>query len=249
MSIIEILLFGLVIIIAHFLEAITGFGCTVLALPFCIAITGVKITVPVLTVIGWLLALYIIIIDWKSIIFKEYLKILGFVILGLPIGMRIFDVLPETPLKILLGIFMLIVSIRGLIISFMPEKDNVSPNHGSKVGKWLLNFCLFCGGVIHGAFSSGGPFIIIYATKALPNKSNFRVTLSALWITLNSVVIIKNFMIGIMTKEVINLTIWMIPFLIVGMVLGNMAHKRIDGSSFNKIVYGALLISGIFMFV
>lgn len=249
MSIIEILLFGLVIIVAHFLEAITGFGCTVLALPFSIAIMDVKIVVPVLTVIGWLLALYIVIIDYKSIVFKEYLKILGFVIIGLPIGMKLFDILPETPLKIFLGIFMLIVSIRGLITSFIPEKVNIGPVHERGIRKWIMNFCLFCGGIIHGAFSSGGPFIVIYATKALSNKSNFRVTLSALWLTLNSIVIIKNFITGIMTEKVINLSLWMIPFLIIGMILGNIAHKRISGSSFTKFVYGALLISGLFMFV
>jgi hypothetical protein len=35
MSIFFIILFGLVVLSTHFLEGITGFGCTVLALPFC----------------------------------------------------------------------------------------------------------------------------------------------------------------------------------------------------------------------
>lgn len=231
-----IILFGLVIIATHFLEGITGFGCTVLALPFCIAIAGVKTAVPVLTFIGWNLALYIVIVDWKSIIFKEYLKILLFVIIGLPFGMWLFDALPEAPLKILLGIFMIIVSARGLIVSFI-SKSNVPVKQGSKFVKWLLNICLFFGGVIHGAFSSGDPFIEIYATRVLPNKSNFRATLCALWVTLNGVMIIKNFTIGVMTVEVIHLILWMMPFLVLAMIIGNRAHQKIRGNNFVKVVY------------
>lgn len=247
MDIIGIVLFGLVIIATHFLEGITGFGCTVLALPFCIAIAGVKTAVPVLTFMGWLLALYIVIIDWKSIVFKEYLKILAFVIIGLPIGMWLFNTLPEAPLKIVLGIFMVIVSVRGLIASYISRK-NTAVKQDNKIVKWLLNVCLVSGGVIHGAFSSGGPFIVIYAMRALPSKSNFRVTLCALWVTLNSVIIIKNFATGIMTSEVLRMIAWMIPFLVIAMIVGNKAHKRIKGHVFVKVVFLVLLVSGIFMF-
>lgn len=196
---------------------------------------------------GWLLALYIVIIDWKSIVFKEYLKILVFVIIGLPIGMWLFATLPEAPLKIVLGVFMVIVSIRGLIASFIC-KENIVAKQDSKIVKWLLNVCLVSGGVIHGAFSSGGPFIVIYATRALPSKSNFRATPCALWVTLNSVIIIKNFATGIMTSEVLRLIAWMIPFLALAMIVGNMAHKRIKGHVFVKVVFLVLLVSGIFMF-
>ena len=41
-------LLGWVVLITHFLEGITGFGCTVLALPFAILLVGTKQAVPVL---------------------------------------------------------------------------------------------------------------------------------------------------------------------------------------------------------
>jgi uncharacterized membrane protein YfcA len=103
MDILRTILFGLVVVVTHFVEGITGFGCTVLALPFAISLAGVKITVPVLVVVAWLLALYIIIVDFKNIVWKEYLVIVSFVILGLPIGMWMFGNLPESELKKLLG--------------------------------------------------------------------------------------------------------------------------------------------------
>ena len=45
---------------------------------------------------------------------KQFIKITALMILGLPIGMWLFDVIPERPLKVALGIFMIYVGIKGL---------------------------------------------------------------------------------------------------------------------------------------
>lgn len=44
-------LFGIVVLMTHFVEGITGFGSTALALPFCIMLVGMKTAVPVLIVL------------------------------------------------------------------------------------------------------------------------------------------------------------------------------------------------------
>ncbi len=237
---------GAVVLLAHFLEGITGFGCTVIALPFCIALIGVKTAVPVLTILGWLLALVIVIIDRKSIVVKEYFKILGCVIVGLPVGIFLFASLPEAPLKILLGVFMILVAVGGLYKSFSAKAGSF--NFESKLGKIVMNVMLVMGGVIHGAFSSGGPFIVVYATRKLTDKSAFRATLSAIWLTLNSIIIGANLLHGSYSKEVFDILAVMVPFLIGGMIAGNIAHKKIDGGTFTKMVYSVLLVSGVFMF-
>ncbi|SHH63058.1 sulfite exporter TauE/SafE family protein [Clostridium grantii] len=243
MTLVPILLFGIVVLITHFIEGITGFGCTVLALPFCVLLVGIKSAVPVLVILAWILALYVIIIDFKNIIWKEFTRIVVFVGIGLPIGMILFSKLPESILKSILGVFMILVSIRGLYTSFKPSTKTLSLN------KYVMNFILFLGGIIHGAFGSGGPFIVIYAAKALPNKSNFRATICLLWLSLNSVIIVKNISVGAITPDVLKLLLFTIPFLVVGMLLGNKAHNTIDEKIFIKVVYGVLLISGFFMFL
>lgn len=243
MDILTIILFGLVVIITHFLEGITGFGCTVLALPFCTALVGIKKAVPVLVILAWILALYVIVVDFKSIKWNEFLKIVFFVGLGLPIGMLLFSFFPEDMLKRILGVFMIIVALRGLYICFSNNMRDIWIN------KYILDFILFLGGIIHGAFGSGGPFVVIYATRALPEKSSFRATLCILWFTLNSIIIFKDISSGIIGLSNLNLLIWAIPFLIVGMILGNIAHHRVKDTIFTRIVYAVLLASGIFMLV
>lgn len=237
-----VFLFGLVVLVTHFLEGITGFGCTVLALPFCVMLVGVKTAVPVLTVLSLILSSYIVIIDYKNIVWKSYIKIASFVGLGLPIGMLLFSFLPEEILKKILGVFMILVASRGIYFAFN-ERAKVK-----EIGNRMLNFILFLGGIIHGAFSAGGPFVVIYATQALKNKSNFRATLSTLWVTLNSIIIIKIAMSGAFTPVVMKYFGWSVPFLLAGMLLGNWAHKRIEDRVFTKVVFLVLLVAGFFMF-
>jgi uncharacterized protein len=237
-----IFLFGLVVLVTHFLEGITGFGCTVLALPFCVMLVGVKTAVPVLTVLSLILSSYIVIIDYKNIVWKSYIKIASFVGLGLPIGMLLFSFLPEDILKKILGVFMIMVASRGIYFAFN-ERAKVK-----EIGNRMLNFILFLGGIIHGAFSAGGPFVVIYATQALKNKSNFRATLSTLWVTLNSIIIIKIALSGAFTPVVMKYFGWSVPFLLAGMLLGNWAHKRIEDRVFTKVVFLVLLVAGFFMF-
>jgi uncharacterized membrane protein YfcA len=238
-----LILFGLVVLITHFLEGITGFGCTVLALPFCTMLVGLKTAVPTLIVLAWLLALYVIIVDHKNIVWKQYLKILCLLMLGLPIGIFLFSRMPEHILRVILGVFMLTVASRGIYVSFRRGAKKLN------VPGFLMNAVLFAGGIIHGAFGSSGPFVVIYAAKYLPDKSNFRATLCMLWFTLNTVIIAQKFASHAMTMPVMQTLLVSLPFLAAGMLLGNAAHGRINAGMFTKLIYFVLFVSGIFMFI
>jgi uncharacterized membrane protein YfcA len=235
------LLMGCVILFSHFLEGITGFGCTVLALPFAIMLVGTKQAVPVLMSLALMLALYIVIVSRKKIVWPEYFKIIGFASLGLPIGMATFSYVNESVLKAILGVFMVVVSLRGLL-SFVVNLNE------TKLPQWVLNTLLAVGGFIHGVFSSGGPLVVIYARKALPDKSNFRATVSLLWLTLNTVMLTQGVISGRMTPEILEIIAVCVPFFIVGALSGNWAHTHIKDRYFSQIVYVVLLISGLFMF-
>jgi uncharacterized membrane protein YfcA len=243
MSTITIVLFCLVVLITHFLGSVTGNGCTVLALPFAIMLTGIKIAKPVLTICGLLLCLYVVIVSYKDILWKQYARIMVFAGIGLPIGMWVFNKFPETILRSILGIFIIIISIKGLINCY--RKNYVT----KPINNFVLDFIVFLGGCIQGAFTSGGPLVIIYAAEKLKNKSNFRATLCMVWVTLNTIIVAQNFVKGDITPEATKLTLFTLPFLLIGALLGNYAYHKIDDAIFNKMVYIVLLISAMFMFL
>jgi uncharacterized protein len=252
MTIMQIVVVGLVVLITHAIEAITGFGCTVLALPFVTAILGVKLGVPLLAVLGWILALYMVVTKWKQIIFREFFIIVFFVGIGMPIGMYAFQSLDPTILKKGLAFFIILTSIWRIIKGASKKKDNeesecctAAPT--KRLPKWIAYPTLIVGGIIHGAFASGGPLVVLYAAMALPNKGNFRATLCLLWTSLNTILIINYFRLGIFVTDFnIGLAI-MFPFILTGIIIGEKIHDRVHPVHFEQIIFSVLGLTGIVM--
>lgn len=236
-------LVGIVVFITHTMEAITGFGCTVLAFPFVIAIMGdieqAKIT---LSILAWILALYFVITKFKSIYWKQLVIMVFFAGLGMPIGISMFKTLDPLILKKILGVFIIISAGIQLYKIFVPNKIRILP------GFFSYNF-LFLGGLVHGAFAVGGPFVVLYATKKLRDKGQFRVTLCLLWTILNSILMAQYFIEGKLTKKVGFDLLVLTPFLVSGIILGEFIHNKVDEELFKKIIFSLLFIVGFMMLI
>ena len=107
---------------------------------------------------------------------------------------------------------------------------------------------LFAGGIIQGAFGTGGPFIVIYSARALPEKRVFRVTLSLLWFTINSCRLIFWLSDGRLTApESGKALLWAFPVMLAGVILGDYLHNKVSERNFKIGAYAILVLSGIFM--
>jgi len=229
-----------IILLANTASSLTGFGGTVLALPFVAMLIGVKTAVPVLVVQAWVLAVFICGHAHRSISWRDWAKIVGFVVAGLPVGIWAAGVVPENPLKLALGLFTLGVGAYG-IARPLPRADSRERLVGWK-GR-AMTALLALGGVVHGAFATGGPLIVVYGTRAMPEKSTFRVTMSATWLTLNTILLAQWFIRGSFTEPQLKLAALCIPFTLAGMALGTIAHYRVNELLFRRILYAVLLIA------
>lgn len=243
--------FAIVIMLAYLVESIIGFGGTIIALPVEGLLVGLKLAVPALTIVVFVASVIIALRDFRYIDKGQYLKITVIMAIGLLPGMWLFASIPERPLKLLLGVFMIAVGIKGL-------KETVYDRHQIRRGRklasqkppmpgWLGNILLIAGGIIHGAFASGGPFVVVYATEAIKGKSAFRATLCALWATLNGIMIFFYSISGELSGEVLALSLISLPFVGVAIILGNIIHHRVNGETFTVFVYVALAVAGVVM--
>lgn len=238
-----ILLAGLVVFATHALEAVTGFGCTVLALPFVTALLGLKEGVMVLTILAFLLAAYIAVSKRRDIDLRQYLIILAFVVPGLPVGMLLFKCVDVTPLKKALAVFIIVASALQLA-RMIWAKDG-----GWRLPKAAARAILVVGGVVHGMFSSGGPLVVLYASRALPEKARFRATLCLLWTTLNAIIIGTRLATGELGSGSAKTAALLVPFLVAGIFVGEALHNRVDQRVFSFVVFSALLATGLVMVV
>lgn len=239
----QILLSGVIVLFSFTLEVITGFGGTVTAVSFITALLGMHTGVVILTVIAMIPQLSVVIRNRKKIDWKSYLIIVGLMFPFLFAGRALQSLVDTAILKRILACFIIAVSVFRLVQFFMSRKEQPA-----RV-KWYSYLALAGAGVIHGMFSSGGPLAIIYASSAIRDKDSFRSTMCLLWVTLNTVLTVSYAIDGSITVDILKTILYLIPFVIAGIIAGNLIVKRVDNKVFAVIVYSCLLVTGIFMLI
>lgn len=241
-----ILLIGLTVFSTFTIEGIAGFGSTVMALPFVIMLIGLEKAVPLLSSLNLLLAVFLICRSWRNIAFREYFYIVGHVGIGVVAGLFMMDLLPRKILIGLLTFFTLFVGIRGLWKTIRNKEEVIN---GKKQGKGIFSsLILFCGGIFQGAFGSGGPLVVMYAAKAIPEKTTFRATLPLLWFTTNSFMNVKWFLAGnVWDKQLFFRFLWALPFIAAGMIFGDYLHWKVNQKVFTLLLYFLLIIVAVIL--
>ena len=228
------ILFVIVVFVANIVEGVTGFAGTMLAMPVSMFLVGVEEAKVVLNIVAIIVSLNIAFRSWREMNRKEVVKISGFMLIGMSVGIYLFSVLPSVVLMKIYGALIICVAIRGLTV-----KKEMKISNGGLV--WVL----FLSGVIHGMFLSGGALLVIYAVNALKEKSVIRATLAPVWIILNTLMLIQEWISGRVTGKMLGLTgAWVIP-VFVAIIIGSALHKRIRQDVFVKLTYALLVISGI----
>ena len=220
----------------HFVSALTGFGCTIIAMPFVISLIGISQAKSVLLVMGIIQPGYVLLKTYKYLRLKSCLIIIIISSLGLPLGYLLYSKLPQYQLIVILGVFMILAGSVGIA-----KLNGLELNSIPKLLGYLL---LFLGGIMQGAFVSGGPLIVIYAGIILTNKQEFRATLSLLWVILNIATFIQSLYVGAYTLEVIKYTLINIPFLIIAIIYGNKLANKISKVTFEYILNIVLIVAG-----
>lgn len=248
MEITTLILFATIVMSTYLIEGVIGFGGTLLALPLASKVVGMKTCVDVLVIVVLFASSWVSIRDRHAIDRKALKYILLYMLPGLPIGMWLFAVLPERPLKVALGLFMIWVGAKGLYHTFkVSDSSSTSSITPSPLETYLMPLSLFLGGIIHGAFTCGGPFVVIYAKKHISNKTSFRATLCTLWTLLNGIMLLISLLERPMSQEIVLLSAWTLPFMVFAIWLANLLHHRIKAEVFTHIVNMALIGSGILM--
>ncbi len=247
------LLTAAVIFFAYTVEGLTGFGGAITALPFLSLILGLQTSVTLVLMVSSLYGVYILIRRRRDVDWKQYLRIIGYMAIGLPVGMLLGQYLPETVLKLTLGAVTLFAGVMGFIPARRKPDTNAigtitQASLKQKLLGALLRLCLVGGGVLQGAFATGGPLVVIYAKKMIPEKQRFRATLIVVWLTLNVVLLAMRWQshrLGNVTPYIAYaLAAWT-----AGILLGSFVCSKISTAQFEKVVYGLLTVSGLFMIV
>ncbi len=172
------------------------------------------------------------------------LRILPWMALGFPIGVIAFTRLPEDVLKRALGGFVLVLAALELV-----KKLRAPPRAGARdterpLPRAAALSLLFLGGVVHGAFGTGGPPVVYVCARLMPDKRVFRATLTVLWLLLGLVLVAVHAKGGHIGPGSLRRSAMLVPGLVLGLIGGEIAHRKIPENAFRAVVFAMLALVG-----
>lgn len=219
--------------IGFFFESIIGFGGGLIAYSILSFFMDVKTMIIAGLYIGTMSSIYIIYTDFRSFDKKIFLKILPLTLVGTMTGVLIFSKINMNVLGLILGLLLLFLSFK---LSFLDKY---------KIPKILQNKLLVIGGISHGAFGIGGPFLVSAVKNDFKNKSYLRTTMACCFVFFNIVRFIQ-----LSVEKQINFNYfqdiyWTIIPVFCAIYLGYKMHLKISEKLFKNMISILILISGI----
>lgn len=226
---------------AFVVEASLGFGATVVAVTLGALAVPLDQLLPSFVPLNLALSIYLVARAPRSVDVRLLVRrVVPLMALGMPIGMWAFRALPSSVLTACFGGFVVALAALELL-----RRGPPGPLPRS-VGAALLAL----GGMIHGAFGTGGPMAVYVVGRELDDdKRRFRATLSGLWFALNLVLVAGYVADGRMDRAALVRSAYMAAGLALGVGIGEALHARIPAARFRVAVYALLLVAGVVLVV
>ncbi|TFG48854.1 MAG: sulfite exporter TauE/SafE family protein, partial [Anaerolineales bacterium] len=96
-----------ILFLATLIRSAFGFGNALLAMPLLVLLLGVKAATPLVALVGLATALVMLIREWQALVWKDVLLLLFSSLAGIPLGLYLLTALPETIVKVLLGLILI----------------------------------------------------------------------------------------------------------------------------------------------
>jgi uncharacterized membrane protein YfcA len=152
-----------------------------------------------------------------------------------PIGITVAHLLDEHIALLLLGIVVAGYGLYSLFRPHIPPLEN--PN-------WAFGFG-FVGGLLSGAYNTGGPPVVIYGTLSRWPPDEFKSSLKSIFIINITIVIVIHATSGHMTSSVLQNSLLCLPAMLIGLVIGWILERRVNPAQFRKLVLILLVLIGL----
>lgn len=231
-----------IVAFAFTVEVALGFGSTVVTVALGSLLLPIDEILPAFVPVNVAVSAILVARNSQFIAWRVLLReVLPFVALGFPIGIFVFSRLDEGRLKLAFGAFVVVLSAIELSRSRAANGARAS----TPVRKPVAVAFLAAGGMVHGAFGTGGPMVVYVLGRTLgADKARFRATLSVLWLTLNSILVVTFALQGKITAQTGSASALFLLSLGAGFLAGEWAFRRVSPERFRTFVFVMLAAAG-----
>ncbi len=229
----------LIIFISTLIRSAFGFGNALIAMPLLVLILGVKTAAPLVALVGIVIALVMLLREWRELDFKAAIYLILSTLAGIPLGLFFLKSTPEYIVKMILGLVLIGFGLYNLFGLRLPTL---------KKGYLVFPFG-FLAGILGGAYNTNGPPVVIYGVMCGWRKERFRATLQGYFLISSALIVIGHGISGLWTRSTLIYFLASIPVVVLAVLLGNWIVHKIKGEKFNRAVNLFLVVVGFLMFI
>jgi uncharacterized membrane protein YfcA len=226
---------SLIFAFAYTIFGAVGFGSALVAMPLLSPLIGIDTAAPLFALVA-LVSEVIMLLRYR-----EHLNVRGVwrlvlaTTIATPFGIAAAGILDEHVALLLLGLVVTSYGLYSLISPRVPEIKN--PNWGFGFG--------FMGGLLSGAYNTGGPPVVIYGNLSRWPPGEFKSSLQSIFIINSTIVVTIHALSGHMTANVFQDFVFGLPAMLIGLLVGWQMEKRVNPAQFRKLALIVLVIIGL----
>lgn len=231
-------------------QAATGFGFALLAVPFYLIIMGSLDAIQVAVVVSFVISLVLLPGLLKAAPKRLLLHLVGGSIAGFPVGLWLFHASNLTGIKLSIGI--LITVFASIVAAREWRQSRSRAGNGPESKRTMESFPVtevavgFLSGAMAVPLAMPGPVVVLYLAARQAGKAISRPATLLLFLFTYGAVTIVHAVWGEMSGETWWLSALLTPFVIAGAICGHFASRLLDESRFRSVVLVILIGSGIF---
>lgn len=229
-------LYILALVVANVIQGITGFAGNILSMPPAAILLGVDTARGALNLLSLISGVVMVVWFHKHIVWREFAKIVAFMMPGIIVGIWIYSCFPSNALLTPYGAVVAAIGVWYLV-----------GRRETPIPRAIMALLVLASGLMQGMFVSGGPLLVVYAVTVLRDKEDFRATLAVIWLALNIIIFAQSLVAGMVTPSVVHYTLVGIIPIVAATIIGGRLQKRFDQSAFLKLTYVLLIVSGIML--
>lgn len=237
--VLEYLYAAVVLVVAYAVRGTTGFGGQAMAVPLMALILPLQVVVPVITVLTALSSLTYWKRDRDKIAWGEIFRLLPFTLLGVLLGLYVFQQVDPVTLTKSFGLFIILYA----LFSLRPARAANRPlRHGRLIGSALST----TSGVLGAIFgAAAGPMYVIYFNLLNYQKDVFRATVTTILMFQACARMAGYIKLGLYDRNALLLIAMGLPLMLIGAWIGGLLSNRVNQQVFNRCVAAMLALSGV----
>ncbi|SDO38432.1 Uncharacterized membrane protein YfcA [Paenibacillus sp. yr247] len=220
----------LIIVLAALIQACTGFGFAIIAIPLLILLYPAHYTITLSVLLSFISSLSTLPRVRKDIDIVLLKPLITGSLLGLPLGGILYYIADVMWLKLIVGISIIAAAV------FMMLRISIPLGNGKRIG--------FLSGFLTSSVGMPGPPIVLYLISKRVDKNIFRGTSMAFYCLVYLVSLILQLASGRFETDLLQ-DLLLIPAIFIGQAIGITLHNKINQTWFRRVTFLLLLATGV----